>query len=426
MIKNKKSIKSNKKVNNKNKKTINKNKLILIGILLILTIIPLIIIYNYNKETKEYTIPKVYFEGDISNMLTKEDERKISLKYVSNDINFDTYALIKIQGTSSIAYEKKNYTIKLYEDENYENKNKVDVGWGKQNKYCLKANWIDKTHARNIVTAKLASEVQAKYNLFESTPHNGTIDGYPVEIYINGEFLGLYTWNIPKDAWMFNMDEDNENHIVFANEGWQPASLFKQETTYGDWGLEVGKETQETLDKLNRLIKFVSNSDDKTFKKDFDKYLNFDSTINYLILMEFALLEDNVAKNMLLATYDGKIWYPSLYDLDTSWGTLYDGLTIVDYTRIDNAFQSKLWTRMIEMYPNEISERYFELRKDLLTKAHIMELFNNFKSLIPNETFAKENNRWNNIPGYDYSQIEEFLNTRIPLVDKVMEERRNS
>lgn len=219
---------SSKKKQNKNKKQkYNKKRIIIIGILLILTIIPLIIIFNYNKAKKEYVIPKVYFEGDISNMYSKEDERKISLKYVSNDINFESYALIKIQGTSSIGYEKKNYTIKLYEDENYDNKNKVDVGWGKQNKYCLKANWIDKTHARNIVTAKLASEVQKKYNLLEDTPHNGTIDGYPIEIYINGEFLGLYTWNIPKDAWLFNMDEENENHIVFANKGCNLLAYFK-------------------------------------------------------------------------------------------------------------------------------------------------------------------------------------------------------
>ena len=197
-----------------------KNKIItIISIILIILAIVIIVIKTRenNKLETEYTIPKVYFEGDISNMTSKEDERKISLKYVSNDINFESYALIKIQGTSSVYFEKKNYNIKLYEDENYEEKNKVDVGWGEQNKYCLKANWIDKTHARNVVTAKLAAEVQAKYNILNDTPNNGTIDGYPVEIYINDEFLGLYTWNIPKDAWMFNMDEDNENHIVFAN-----------------------------------------------------------------------------------------------------------------------------------------------------------------------------------------------------------------
>ena len=142
--------------------------------------------------------------------------------------------------------------------------------------------------------------------------------------------------------------------------------------------------------------------------------------------MEFALLEDNVAKNMLLATYDGKIWYPTLYDLDTSWGTIYDGLQTTDYTLTDNVLRSKLWERVIKNYPIEISERYFELRKDILTKEHVMGLFNNFKSLIPNNTFKKENKRWDNIPGFDYTQIEKFLDERMPIVDKLMEERKNS
>ena len=146
---------------------------------------------------EEYSIPKVYFEGDINGMHNKSDERKIKLKYESNDINFESYASIKIQGSSSLRYEKKNYTIKLYEDEFLENKKTIDFGWGKQSKYCLKANWIDKTHARNVVTAKLVGEVQKKYSVFENTPNNGAIDGFPVEIYINDDFLGVYTWNIP-------------------------------------------------------------------------------------------------------------------------------------------------------------------------------------------------------------------------------------
>ena len=45
------------------------------------------------------------------------------------------------------------------------------------------------------------------------------IDGYPVEIYINGEFLGLYTWNIPKDKWTFNMtgDENTREALLMAD-----------------------------------------------------------------------------------------------------------------------------------------------------------------------------------------------------------------
>ena len=82
-------------------------------------------VWNINKD--KVKIPKVYFEGDISNMTSKEDKRSIKIKYRSEDKKFDTYAEIKIQGTSSIYYDKKNYTITLYEDEAHESKNKIVI-----------------------------------------------------------------------------------------------------------------------------------------------------------------------------------------------------------------------------------------------------------------------------------------------------------
>lgn len=365
--------------------------------------------------------PKVSFEGNISNMETKSDVRKIKLKYESKDLNFEAYTTIKIQGTSSLTYDKKNYTITLFEDENYENKMNVDVGFGLASKYCLKANWIDKTHARNIVTARLARAIQRKYNLFLDTPNNGVIDGFPIEVYSNGEFLGLYTWNIPKDAWMFQMDENNENHIVLSNEGWEAGSMFTSLATYQDWSIEVGNEDQETLKKFNRMVGFVKNSTDKLFKSEFSNYIDLDSAIHYYIMLEFAELPDNAGKNMLMATYDGNIWYPTLYDLDTSWGTNYTGSGTYDYTLMDIASNSNLWKRLKENFSEEIKVRYFELRESILTKENILKEFEDFENSIPQKIFEREKEKWGmDLPGYDLEQIKEFLDIRIPLVDEFM------
>ncbi len=381
-------------------------------------------IYKTENEPEESVIkelPKVYFEGDISEMNSKTDVRNITLTYNSENLSFVSSVKIKIQGTTSLAYEKKNYTITLYEDENYENKMNVDVGFGSTSKYCLKANWIDKTQARNIVTARIASSIQEKYNLFMDTPNNGVIDGFPIEVYSNGEFLGLYTWNIPKDAWMFAMDEENENHIVLANEGWEKGSMFYSLATFNDWSVEVGKENQETLKKFNRMVGFVKNSTDEIFRNEFSNYLDLDSAIHYYIMLEFAELLDNTGKNMLMVTYDGNVWYPTLYDLDTSWGTHYAGTTTFDYTLMDIASSSNLWKRLVKNFPEEIKTRYFELRKDVLTKENILSEFQKFENSISKEAFEKEKEKWGeDIPGYDLSQIEEFLDIRIPLVDEFM------
>ena len=379
-------------------------------------------------DFSESYCPKLYFTGDMSEITkptqqNKDIECNINVEYRSHDQKFNGAAKIKIQGSSSTRYAKKNYTIKFYKDSTYAKKMKVDVGWGAQNKYCLKANWIDKTHSRNVVTAKLAGEMQSKYGLFESAPNNGAIDGFPVEVYINGEFHGLYTMNIPKDEWQFDMDGDNPDHIVIGGDNWtDPVKFMAIPTDFSGWEVEVGPEDDATLTKVQRLVDFVMNSSDEEFVENFDQYLNLDSTINYYIMMTYAWLPDNYGKNMLLATYDGKVWYPSLYDLDTSWGAHWEGDKLYNYASgVVNGSGSVLWQRVEKHYKKEIAARYFELREDILDPENVIAKFNEFYSTIPAEVLQREYNKWNTaetpIPGYDFTQIEDYLDTVVPRLD---------
>ena len=357
-------------------------------------------------------------------MSTKTDERKIELHYKSNDLEFKSHIKIKVQGSSSLHYTKKNYTIKLYEDNTYNEKKDVELknNWGKQHKYYLKANWIDKTHSRNIVTSNLIAQTQKKYNLFMDSPNNGQIDGFPVEVYINKEFLGLYTWNIPKDNWMLNMDNSNENHIAIISNNHSLTNKFKDTTTLtnNDWEIECGPETEETITKFNRLINFIKNSSDEEFKTNFNEYLNLDAMLNYYVFTEVATLTDSIDKNMLLTTYDGEIWYPTLYDLDTSWGTTWKGTETIEYNASmePNYNDSILFQKFQKNFSKEIANRYFDLRKNILTKENIIKEFNTFNNSIPKSTLEKENTKWGpNIPGYNLNQIEKFLEARLPILD---------
>ena len=110
------------------------------------------------KDYSKSYCPKLYFTGDMSKITdpkqtSKKIECDIDFEYRSRGQIVNGAAKIKIQGTSSTQYAKKNYTINFYEDSTYGSKKKINVGWGAQSKYCLKANWIDKTHSRNVVTA---------------------------------------------------------------------------------------------------------------------------------------------------------------------------------------------------------------------------------------------------------------------------------
>lgn len=399
-------------------KTITRNKVVAaaVTVLLLLMAAGIALYLSWNNTD----IPKLYLYGDISNMEKKEGGRDISFVYQDDKQTQSGYAEIKVQGSSSAYYEKKNYTLKFYEDEAHADKLRMDVGWGPQNKYCMKANWIDRTHARNVVTAKLSAKMQAKYNLLLQAPNHGLIDGFPVEIYSNDDFLGLYTFNIPKDEWQFGMDGDNPNHIVIGGEGWEPANLFLGAPDFETWAVEVGEESEETLNKMNRLFDFVMNSSDEEFRSNFEAYLNLDSALNYYIMTDLAYMRDNRGKNMLLATYDGMEWYMSLYDLDTSWGTYYDGSRLYEYkSEHMDMHKSNLFVRMEQAFSRELAERYFELRADILSNESIMAEFEAFRDDIPTLTFVKEAFRWSEdrfrtregLPGADYDQIQDYLNT---------------
>lgn len=385
--------------------------------------------YTYQKiDQKEISesvseLDKLYIEGDISGMTKALGEREIKVKYEGKNKIFEKYATIKVQGSSSVAYEKKNYTIKFYENDNYNAKFKVDLGWGEESKYVIKANWIDKTHSRNIVTARIAAQVQSKYNLLSNAPNNGLIDGYPIEVYLNGEFYGLYTMNIPKDEWLYDMDDKNENHIVMVAEELTNMTTFKENATYDYWSCEVGTANQETLAKFNRFTNFIMNSTDEEFKNNIDDYLNVDATINYYVILQTFYISDNIGKNLVLITYDGKIWYPTLYDLDASFGTQFNGRKEFEYDQLIDMDISILFKRLRENFSNEIADRYFELRSDILTEQNIYNQIDSFYNLIPKTTFIKEQHKWGeDIPGYDIEQMKTYISNRLPVIDQYMKE----
>lgn len=381
-----------------------------------------------NLETsfvkKEVILPRVDLIGNIDEMTDKNDERKIKIIYSSEDINFEKYITIKIQGSSSIRYIKKNYTIKLFNDEDCSDKFKVDMGWGKENKYVLKANWIDKTHSRNIVSARLTASVYKKYGVLSDVVNYGEIDGFPVEVYNNDEFLGLYTFNIPKDAWLFGLDEDNPNHLAFEAEYGDSTTKFEKKAyEYDAWTLEVGEENEENLDKLNRVIEFVMKSSDKEFKENFTNYFDYDSTMTYYIMVQSLFLRDNYSKNLMLITYDGEVWYPILYDLDTSFGTNPYGSSIYDFDADSGIERNLLFKRFGKAFSNEIAEEYFELRQDILTKGNLNSEITKFMDGIPVSVLNKEDERWGEVPGYGVNQMRDYINNRFNYLDEFMKNK---
>ena len=356
------------------------------------------LIQNTATIEPEYDdIPKVFFGSPLPQ--TKTDT-VMSFRYISKTEDIRGYCKTKAQGNSSMSYPKKNQTVKLYKDSDCTEKLKVDFkGWGKQSKFCFKANWIDLTHARNVVSARLWGDVvKARSNYAEipeelrTSPNQGAVDGFPVKVYAAGVYQGRYTINIPKDAWMANMDDDLDEHCILCGENYV-SGCFRAEANIdeSDWTDEIHEAAPGSIKaRWNEAIRFVMNSADDEFVSGIGEFFDVPSLIDYYLFGLVSCGLDAFGKNQLYMTYDGQKWFATMYDMDSTWGLWWSGSYFVgsNYSRYE--FQdfkdgggNLLYIRLEKLFIDNIKERWNELKNDVLSVANIVNRFERFIDICP-------------------------------------------
>lgn len=374
----------------------------------------------------EYGLPVLELTGDTSAM-TKENPVTLAYKYKDMAGTCE----VKWQGSSSIHYPKKNYTIKF--DQEFEAKE----GWGAQKKYCLKANFIDHSHARNVVSAKLWGDVvksrEEVATEIANLPNNGAIDGFPVCVTLNGKYHGLYTWNIPKDEWMFGMGLGDRECILCA-QGYSPATRFSGEALCdgSDYEIEYVTDENDTAwvaESLNRLIHACLSSDGSDIDTLISQYVDIDSAIDNLIFTSLISGHDCYDKNHLLVTFDGVKWFFSPYDLDSTFGNDWHGKSYKNPLTCQPmpkwaAVNNGLYRLLMQYKTDKVKARYEELRKGVLSEANLILEFENFMAGIPSAVYDEDPKVWPTIPGTKTNGIAQIATNymlRAPAADKEVE-----
>lgn len=372
-----------------------------------------------------YGLPILYLTGDTSAM-TKDT--KVTLNYVYGDRSGT--CTVKWQGNSSLAWEKKNYTITF--DKAFE----AHDGWGEQKKYCTKANYIDFSHARNVVSAKLWGQVvksrtTGNANL-NALVNGGAVDGFPILIVINGKYHGLYTFNIPKDGWMFGMGGGTRECILCADKLSVGTHLAGRAYCDGsDFEIEYvpdEDDTQWAINSVNTLIDAVVASDGTDIDTVISQYVDIDSAIDYFVFVLLVAGVDMIHKNYILATYDGVKWFFSAYDMDSTYGLYYDGKKIMPIgygpTRAswtdNNVLMRLLWRHKRDA----IKERYRALRATVMSDGNVLNEFTNFIGSIPKAVLDEEYKVWTGIPNTavnNLSQIAMHYVLRAKLIDVMID-----
>lgn len=399
-------------------------------------------------NTKGRELPASKDDGDLP----------VMLKLTAGGTTIETYGEIKVQGTSTARWPKKNWTLKFYKDQTRTEKLKIKIGDSiASDMWIAKADWIDPTMLRNPLSYNLwESMVLSRKSLpiYEvdnawignddfkngtSTAAQGFPEIYTARVKVNEEHYGISNLILGHDPDNFNIDKDNPKHIYMefdARFGYTKVKTwekFKSEGL-GEWiegyypeTEDFTKEQKKAIDNLGKLV----NGSLSNFKKNFNKYLDKTNMIDMLLFIEATGDWDGVAQDLEMVTYDLKKWYMLPWDKDTTFGMNWDesGLQknsektlIINYKKEDPS--QKPWYKTYHSFKSDVEKRYAELRRNgVFTVKNLYNLISDVNKKIPQEIWNAEFERWeeDERPSLDETssaQILSWFEKRLKTLDK--------
>lgn len=380
----------------------------------------------------------------------KEDgEANVEVRLLVGDEEELLYGTIKVQGTSTAKYPKKNWSFKLYKD--LEKTDEVYLKIGESivsNKWILKADWKDPTQLRNYISYNLwGSMVDTRENevLSSSIGIEGA-QGYPYthpsRVLINGKHYGIYVIVLGHDPNNFNIDKDNNKHMYFE---FDARYSHKGSTSYRTWKKfksssigywidgyypkdeDITKKQKAAIDRLGKFI----NGSDKVFKNDFDKYFDKLNIIDMFLYQEVIYDWDGYAADLEMITYDLEKWYILPWDKDNTFGLyqFFSGIQkgseeklVMNYKKSDEKFIP--WYKTYKLFTDEVEDRYAELRdKDVFSVSNIENIIDNMYPLITKKMWREEKLKWlgkkrPTMGQTSDKQIMEWFEKRLVFLDK--------
>lgn len=354
------------------------------------------------------------------------------------------YIQLALQGDSSRGYPKKNFKLKFFEDDKFKKKLKwkPKADWDKNHKFNLKANYIDATQARNLVNAAVFKDATAitplehdsQYPLLKSQDL-GQMEGFPIELYFNGNYYGLMTFNTKKDDKPYGLDSDN-----LATEG---LTCETSESNLGDPSMTIDGKSYATIvqdsasddlkNNFKKMLTFVKESSDEDFKAKIGNYIDVKSAMNCMLYGTYSHMWDFPNKSLILLTWNsGLTWYITLYDLDSTWNLYWNGSkltteSVFDFNHpesIDLSWSNALFKRIFANFKPELKAQWEKLRTSVWRNDQISSKFKNFINSIPEEAYEREQQKWPDIPSKkitDFGQIQKSIIERGNAMDKFME-----
>lgn len=410
-------------------------------------------------------VPKVNIISPSGLATAKGVDIEATLEYDDGQGNyFSKPIILNAQGNSSMMFYEKNQAIDLNDG------SEIKFGnWVSQDSFHLKAYYQDVIRGENNIAYKYVEEViryldaRACRVLYSTTALQGEgdvemdfpcalchPDGFPIELYLNGTYYGLFTWNLKKHRKNYMMGKNDYDRTLLdgdirystffggsvnwgngqaGNNGIElrnPKKLILLDGTSeydGDAPAEIIGTDSPNYDSTNSnhvktartkamilevagVCPAMRNAADNAAKKSlFEAHFDIKALKVYWILGEVMDNYDGFGKNWQWSIYDGMA-APNFYDMDSLFGRLYNGVRIFHapdwgwtYSTNGQDYDPIYWLR--NLYLDEVKEMYALLRKErLISVQNIMRYVYDWCDRIGQARYARNIEKWPIIPSY--------------------------
>lgn len=230
----------------------------------------------------------------------------------NGQIEYQGSLSVKGRGNTSWGFPKKPYALKL-------DKKSEILGMKKHKRWCLLANWADRSLIRNAVAFELARQTELDW----------TPSGQHVELVLNGEHLGNYFLceQIKVDENRVNISNPSEpiadrGYLMELDTYFDEAFKFRSPLRDLPWQF---KDPDEVTDEQQAFMEqYVADMEHSLYdslcfiNRDFTEYMDLGSFADYWMVYEIAQLrEPNHPKSVYMhKDAGGKMQAGPVWDFD--------------------------------------------------------------------------------------------------------------
>lgn len=330
---------------------------------------------------------------------------------------------VRHRGGTSLAYDKPNYALKFVDEEG-EPKDVKFMGMRKDNNWILDGMASDFAKMRNRVSMDLWLDFSHKpYHQEEEPKAVNGYRGHFVEVYANGDYMGLFCLMERLDRKQLKLKKfapNEEDSTCYHHRGlmYKAMSGYDTRTPYF---LKQGIEPDNTQSYYDGMqceypdvrvgepwdwsclrdnIDFLVGRTYTIFTKHIGEHFDLPVFNDYILFVDLLYATDNIGKNYFCWFYDQSSEDQRLgitpWDLDATWGRDYQGSRAAASNQMTN--KSNFFTCCSENffgYADTLQNRYVGLRDNLWAEDSLLARFDNYFDLFQRSgAWERDSARW--------------------------------